>query len=113
MVSDVLDPCSNLPFTDLSLLSFHIPYHIGKAFKKKKKLLISRNAIFTSKNSYGNEFMNINEVFPLFSVSTSQRWRKNIHAQKRLLFYLFVLSMKHENYIMAGFIYLFLLIKKK
>ncbi len=39
--------------------------------------------------------------------------RKNIHAQKRLLFYLFVLSMKHENYIMAGFIYLFLLIKKK
>ncbi len=28
-------------------------------------------------------------------------------------FYLFVLSMKHENYIMAGFIYLFLLIKKK
>ncbi len=43
----------------------------------------------------------------------AKRWRKNIHVQKRLLFYLFDLSMKHENYIMAGFIYLFLLIKKK
>ncbi len=110
MISDAFDPCSIPPFTDFSLLSFHIPYHIGKAFKKKIKLLISRKAIFTSKNSYSNEFMNINEVFPLFSVSTSCTWMKNIHVQKWLLFYLFVLSMKHENYIMAGFIYLFLLI---
>ncbi len=36
MICDAFDPCSIPPFTDLSLLSFHIPYHIGKAFKKKK-----------------------------------------------------------------------------
>ncbi len=36
MISDAFDPCSIPPFTDLSLLSFHIPYHIGKAFRKKK-----------------------------------------------------------------------------
>ncbi len=33
MICDAFDPCSIPPFTDLSLLSFHIPYHIGKAFK--------------------------------------------------------------------------------
>ncbi len=32
MIFDAIDPCSIPPFTDLSLLSFHIPYHIGKAF---------------------------------------------------------------------------------
>ncbi len=36
MIRDAFDPCSIPPFTDLSLLSFHIPYHIGKAFKKNK-----------------------------------------------------------------------------
>ncbi len=31
MIFDAIDPCSIPPFTDLSLLSFHILYHIGKA----------------------------------------------------------------------------------
>ncbi len=39
MICDAFDPCSIPPFTDLSLLSFHIPYHIGKAFKKNNRIL--------------------------------------------------------------------------